>query len=102
MRQSLYQTTMPLFYPRNVTLEFHFTQDFFIHSEIRFALTKPEVIYAKQALKLWRTGHFDDGADKGIPSIIFSNGNDSFSVTLTVVRKSLNLTNHGSYDIICW
>lgn len=82
-----------------VDSHFHIIQDFLLSSEVGFTLINPPVISRRQVLEFWRTANFDDGGDNGIPSIVFSHGDEDMVVTPTTVRAALHLPNHESYTI---
>ena len=79
--------------------ELHFVQDLLAHSEVGYALTQPEFFSSQQVLRFWRTGLFDDGGQRGTPSIIFQVGDSSFVVTPGTVRRALHLPEDCTFSI---
>ncbi|KAL8134537.1 hypothetical protein AgCh_009526 [Apium graveolens] len=79
--------------------ELHFVQDLLAHSEVGYALTQPELFSSQQVLRFWRTGVFDDGGNRGTPSIIFQMGDSSFVVTPGTVRRALHLPEDCTFSV---
>ncbi|KAL8134856.1 hypothetical protein AgCh_009747 [Apium graveolens] len=79
--------------------ELHFVQDLLAHSEVGYALTQPELFSSQQVLRFWGTGVFDDGGNRGTPSIIFQVGDSSFVVTPGTVRRALHLPEDCTFSV---
>ncbi|XP_063939802.1 uncharacterized protein LOC135148489 [Daucus carota subsp. sativus] len=78
--------------------EFHLIQDFLAHSELMYALTQPEQISPSQVLTLWRSANYDDGGEKGSPSLTCNYEGQEYAISPATIRKALHLPEEKKFD----
>ncbi|XP_063936176.1 uncharacterized protein LOC135147230 [Daucus carota subsp. sativus] len=63
-----------------------------------YALTQPELISPSQVLTFWRTANYDDGGEKGTPSLTCDYEGQEYVVSPATIRKALHLPEEKKYD----
>lgn len=105
MASNAYTTLGLTFVPNNhaailstegINRDYHVFQQFLAESEILKALTEPGKLSASQIKAFWKSGVY---SDDGSPSIVFSYKENTYTVTLSTVRESLGLQDHGAYTV---